>query len=242
MALLCSRDPRTPRLCDRDGFPLGHLVEQPGKVGLRLVGADPPFSCVSEHSPELRPPPCSGAMSATHDRRPPAHVDDTAPGGPEVGPISIEVDAPAGAVYAMMAAIGDESGADRRPVETVTADREVIREFSTPVSLPFGLRRTVQTREAIRLAPPDAIEFRHLAGPMRGLAERIVVEPLGDARCRITYRGKLPASGTLLRLGYRLIARRTIERIVRSHFADLAKRAEAVERPHPTGLPAIGEH
>jgi hypothetical protein len=173
-------------------------------------------------------------MSATHDRRPPAQVDDTAPGGPGVGPISIEIDAPAGTVYAMMATIGDESGADPGPVRTMRADRELIREFSTLVSLPLGFRRTVQTREAIRLAPPDAIEFRHLAGPVRGLAERIVVEPLGDARCRVTYRGRLPASGTLLRIGYRLLARRAIERIVRSHFADLAKRAKASQEEAPS--------
>ena len=98
---------------------------------------------------------------------------------------------------------------------------EHIREFTTVVSLPLGFRRLVRTREAIRLVPPNAIQFRHLAGPVRGLAEVISVEPLGEGRCRVTYDSVLPGSGLLLRLAYRMLARPAIQRIVRSHLADL---------------------
>jgi hypothetical protein len=104
---------------------------------------------------------------------------------------------------------------------------EHLREFTTVVSLPLGFRRRVRTREAIRLVPPNAIQFRHLAGPVPGMAEVISVEPLGDRRCRVTDDGVLPGSGLALRLAYRLLARPAIERIVRSHLAELVKRAEA---------------
>jgi len=56
------------------------------------------------------------------------------------------------------------------------------------------------------------------------------VEPLGEGRCRVTYDSVLPGSGLLLRLAYRMLARPAIQRIVRSHLADLVKRAEA-EKP-----------
>ena len=80
-------------------------------------------------------------------------------------------------------------------------------------------------REEIRLAPPASITFRHLAGPVRGMAELIVAEPLGDDRCRVTYTGELPPSGPMLRVAHRLIARPAIERIVRTHLADLTQLA-----------------
>lgn len=150
--------------------------------------------------------------------------------GPRIGPISVEVGAAAARVYAMMTTF--EGGAE---ITTHGGDihlgtDEHIREFTTVVSLPLGFRRLVRTREAIRLVPPNAIQFRHLAGPVRGLAEVISVEPLGEGGCRVTYDSVLPGSGLLLRLAYRMLARPAIERIVRSHFADLVKRAEA-EKP-----------
>ena len=67
------------------------------------------------------------------------------------------------------------------------------------------------------------------------MAEVIVVEPLGDARCQVTYTGVLPRSGPAVRLVYRLPVRPAIERIVRAHLADLARRAEVdgAGRAHP---------
>jgi hypothetical protein len=88
------------------------------------------------------------------------------------------------------------------------------------------MRRVVRTREEIRLVPPASITFRHLAGPVRGMTESIVVAPLGGDRCRITYTGQLPRSGPARHVAYRLIARPAIERIVRTHLGDLAQRAE----------------
>ena len=117
-------------------------------------------------------------------------------------------------------------------------DGSVVREFETSVPLPFGVRRVVRTREEIRLVPPASIRFRHLAGPVRGMAESIVVEPLGDDRCRITYTGQLPRSGPALRVAYRLVARPAIERIVRTHLGAVAGRAEAVAAGRGTGRSA----
>jgi hypothetical protein len=84
---------------------------------------------------------------------------------------------------------GDEIATNGGDIHLGSAEH--IREFTTVVSLTLGFRRLVRTREAIRLIPPNAIQFRHLAGPVRGLAEVISV---------------------------------------RSHLADLVKRAEA-EKP-----------
>jgi len=151
--------------------------------------------------------------------------------GSRTGPIHADVDAPAATVYAVMTSFegdGDPVAADS-PVRL--NDGVVIRECPTPVSLPLGITRVIRTREEIRLVPPNAIEFRHLAGPVRGMTEAIVVEPLGDARWRVTYAGVLPRSSPVLRVALRLLARPAIERIVRAHFADLAQRAGAMERP-----------
>ena len=146
--------------------------------------------------------------------------------GLHVGPISVDVDAPAGAVYAMMTAFGDAERPDLPADPVHGPDDELIREFSTQVRLPFGLRRIIRTREAIRLVPPDAIEFRHLAGPVRGLRERIAVMSIGRGRSRVTYLGVLPRVGPLLGLAHRLLARPAMERVVRAHLAELAERAE----------------
>ena len=127
---------------------------------------------------------------------------------------------------------GDDLGVTRDP--PWSADSVVVREFATPVSLPLGITRVIRTREEIRLVPPDIIEFRHLAGPVRGMAEVIVVEPLGASRCRVTYTGELPHSGPVLRVAYRLLARPAIERIVRMHLADLGRGAERDARTGAT--------
>ena len=153
--------------------------------------------------------------------------------GLRTGPIRADIGAPAATDYAMMTTFEGETG--------VRLDEGVlIREFATPVSLPLGIKRVVRTREEIRLVPPDTIEFRHLAGPVRGMAEVIVVEPQGAARCRVTYTGVLPHSSPVLRVAYRLLARPAIERIVRTHVADLARQAGGEEpgRSEDPGHPA----
>lgn len=155
-------------------------------------------------------------------------IAGTGPGS-RTGPIHIDIDAPAATVYAMMTTFGGGGGPELAGDAVRLDDGLVIREFETPVPLPFGMRRIVRTREEIRLVPPDTSEFRHLAGPVRGMAEVIVVEPQGAARCRVTYTGVLPHSGPVLRLAYRLLARPAIERIVRAHLADLARQAEGEE-------------
>ncbi len=146
--------------------------------------------------------------------------------GSRTGRIHADVDASVATVLAMMATFeGDASpGSSTPPVRSGVG--VVIREFETRVSLPLGITRVVRTREEIQLRPPDAIEFHHLAGPVRAMAEVIVVEPLGASRCRVTYTGELPHSGPMLRVAYRLLARPAIERIVRMHLADLGQRAE----------------
>jgi len=146
--------------------------------------------------------------------------------GSRTGPLHALVDAPAATVYGMMTRFDGDGDAQAAGAIVRLADGAVIRGFETPVRLPFGMQRVVRTREEIRLVSPASITFRHLAGPVRGMAELIVVEPQGEARCRVTYTGVLPHSGPVLRVAYRLLARPAIERIVRAHLADLAHRAE----------------
>lgn len=148
--------------------------------------------------------------------------------GSRTGPIRTDVNAPAATVYGMMTTFEGDGAAERVGSLVKLDDGAVIRPFETLVRLPFGVRRVVTTREEIRIVPPDSITFRHLEGPVRGMAELVVVEPLGGARSRVTYTGEMPRSGPLLRVAYRLIARPVIERIVRTHLADLARRAESL--------------
>lgn len=144
-----------------------------------------------------------------------------------VGPITAEVEAPQALMFQMLAAIGQ--GAPQ-PGETATVlDRDgdaLLCEFVTSVPLPLGLTKRIRTMEAVRIVPPDLIEFEHLDGPVRGLRETIVVEPLGPRRSRLVYRGTYPPPGRFAGYAFRLLSRRTIERAVAQHFHDLRGRAE----------------
>lgn len=167
--------------------------------------------------------------TSTSGSRPAGPAAASTNNGPRIGPISVEVGASATSVYTMMGTFEGGVELAEHGGDIHLGSDEHLREFTTVVSLPLGFRRRVRTREAIRLVPPNAIQFRHLAGPVRGLAEVISVEPLGERRCRVTYDGVLPLSRLPLRLAYRVLARPAIERIVRSHLAELVKRAEAEE-------------
>jgi len=146
----------------------------------------------------------------------------------KVGPIDAEIDAPAALLFQMLGAIGQ--GAQRPGEHAEILERAgdaLVCDFWTVVSLPFGRTRSVRTREAVRLVPPDRIEYEHLGGPIRGLRESITVEPLGDCRSRLVYRGTYPPRRRLAGLAFRLLSRGAVERAVRDHFADLGQRAEA---------------
>ena len=188
---------------------------------------------VSFSTAATRPfPQCRVAMiePSTPGSRPTGDAAAPTNRGHRIGPISVEIVASATKIYTMMTTFEDGVDIAAHHGDPAPDPDEHIREFTTVVSLPLGCRRSIRTREAIRLVPPNAIRFRHLAGPVRGLAEVISVESLGEGRCRVTYKSVLPWSGLLLRLAYRILARPAIERIVRSHLADLAKRAEAETR------------
>lgn len=146
----------------------------------------------------------------------------------EVGPIEAIVGAPAALLFQMLCAIGQGAQRPGERAEILERDGDaLVCDFWTVVSLPLGRERSVRTREAVRLVPPDRIEYEHLDGPVRGLRESIRVEPHGDRRSRLVYRGTYGPGGLLAGLAFRIVSRGAIERAVRSHFADLRVRAEA---------------
>ncbi|MBF6605672.1 MAG: hypothetical protein IVW53_08850 [Chloroflexi bacterium] len=146
----------------------------------------------------------------------------------DVGPIVAEVSAPAALVFQMIGAIGQgpQRPGDRADVLARDGD-SLICDFRTTVRLPLGRRRSVRTREAVRLVPPDRVEYEHLDGPVRGLRESITVESIEDHRSRLVYRGTYGSRGRLARAVFRLLSKGTIERAMDEHFTDLRQRAEA---------------
>ncbi len=146
----------------------------------------------------------------------------------EVGPVAIEVAASAGLLYQMISAIGQ--GVQRPGERAEILEREgdaLVADFWSIVRLPFGRSRVVRTREAVRLWPPDRVDYVHLDGPVRGLCETITIESLGARRSRLIYRGTYPRGGLPRTLVFRLLSRPAVEHAMRVHFADLRERAEA---------------
>ena len=166
-----------------------------------------------------------------------------ASGSQKIGPIVDEVGAPAQLVYQMVAAIGQ--GPQRPGERAEIIEREgdqLVVDFWTAVSFPLGRKRSVRTRELVRLRPPDRVEYTHLDGPVRGLVEAITIEPMGERHCRLVYRATYPAAGLLRRLLFRLLTRPAIQQAMERHFDDVRERAElraARSRLFP-GTPAGG--
>ncbi len=144
-----------------------------------------------------------------------------------IGPIEQEVAAPSALVYQMLSAIGQGTQRPGEGAEILqrSGDR-LVADFRTLVPLPFGRVRSVRTREAVWLRPPDRIEYEHLDGPVRGLRESIIVEVMAERRCRLAYRATYRPGGLWRRLVFHLVARASIERTMGQHFADLRTRAE----------------
>ena len=160
----------------------------------------------------------------------------------DVGPIVTEVGAPAALVFQMLGAIGQGRQRPGAGADVLARDGDaLICDFWTTVRLPFGGSRTVRTREAVRLVPPDRVEYEHLDGPVCGLRESITVEPIGDHRSRLVYRGTYDSRSRLARSIFRFLSKGIIERAVDDHFSELRQRAEARaarSRAFPVG-PAV---
>ena len=144
-----------------------------------------------------------------------------------LGPITAEVEAPAALMFQLLAAIGQGAPQPGEAARVLHRDGEsLVCEFVTSVPLPLGWTKRVRTTEAVHIVPPDRIEFEHLDGPVRGLRETIVVEPMGPRRSRLVYRGTYPPAGRIAGYAIRLLSRGSIERAVAQHFDDLRGRAE----------------
>lgn len=159
-----------------------------------------------------------------------------------IGPVVQPIQAPPALVYEMLAAIGQGGDADGERSEILERSGDaMVCDFWTRVTLPGGIDRLVRTRERVILHPPDAVEYVHLDGPVRGLRESITVAPDGGGASRVTYRGSYRPRGLVDRLKALVLVRPIMGRVLRDHFADLSARAEArasrsrVFRPDPAG-------
>lgn len=148
-----------------------------------------------------------------------------------VGPVTIDIAAPPGLVFQMLAAIsqgGQQHGEHAEILER--RDGELVCDFWTRVSLPAGRDRLVRTRERVSLHSPDRIDYEHLDGPVRGLRETIVVSAGTDGGARLSYTGAYQPRELVGHLRATLLARPAIHRVMRAHFADVRERAEARAR------------
>ncbi len=145
-----------------------------------------------------------------------------------IGPVSARIGAPQPLVYQMLAAVGQGGGRSGERTDVLQRDGdELVCDFWTSVSLPVGTARLVRTRERVTLRPPDTVEFEHLDGPVRGLRETITVVPHPDGGTQVSYVGAYEPAGIIDRVRASLIARPVIRMVVRQHFDDVRRRAEA---------------
>ena len=145
-----------------------------------------------------------------------------------VGPVAIEIAAPPALVFQMLSAIGQGAQRDGERAEILEeSDGALICDFWTTVALPIGRDRLVRTRERVRILPPDRIEYEHLDGPVRGLRESITVGAMDGGGATVTYEGSYHPEGVVDHLRATLFARPAIQRVMRTHLADVRDRAEA---------------
>lgn len=150
-----------------------------------------------------------------------------------INPVSVEIDAPVGLVYQMLAALGQ--GPMRRGERVEVRSRaagHVVADFWTRVPLPLGRATLVHTRESVELHPPDRVDYHHLGGALRGLAESITAEPIARHpwHTRLVYRAELQGVGLGRCLLLRLVGQPVLRRAMQEHLADLKVRAEARAR------------
>ena len=150
-----------------------------------------------------------------------------------IEPVMVEIEAPMGLVYQMLAALGQEPMRRGERVEVRSRDPgHVVADFWTRVPLPVGRAALVHTRESVELRPPDRVDYHHLEGALRGLAESITAEPIAGqpGHTRLAYRAELPEIPLRRYLLLRLVGQPILQRAMREHFADLKLRAEARAR------------
>lgn len=145
-----------------------------------------------------------------------------------IGPVSCTVAAPPPLLYQMLSAVGQGPQRDGERSEVLQRDGdELVCDFWTRVELPAGLVRLLRTRERVTLRPPDAVEYEHLDGPVKGLRESISLTALAGGRTRMTYTGTYQPRDRTDAVRTYLLARPVIHRTMRQHFEDLRQRAEA---------------
>jgi hypothetical protein len=176
------------------------------------------------------PPPGPTAASRRDDA-----LTQTRPPAMKIAfkPLTVDIEAPPGLLYQMLSALGHGPirPGERVEVRSREADR-VVADFWTRVPLPLGRAAVVRTREEVIFHPPDRVEYCHLDGPLRRLAEQITAEAVlaHPRHTRLVYQAEMPDAGLARYLLLRLVGQPLLRRTMRAHFGDLKLRAEARAR------------
>jgi hypothetical protein len=147
----------------------------------------------------------------------------------QLGPITTAIRAPRELVFEVIAApyLG-RSSAEAAGIEVLARSESlVVAKHFTRVHF-----YTAQTTEAIDLAPPRRVGFRHLCGPVPHALEEFVLEET-DAGTELRYSGEIGIDFFLFgRIAGRYWVRPQWERVVSAHIADVRERAEARAARH----------
>lgn len=127
---------------------------------------------------------------------------------------------------------------DVNPVPTIrvlehrSPGHQLVAEFSTPVSLPFDMSRTLKTVELVTFLEPGRIEFELVepSGILRLLEDRFILDDI-DGWTRFRYESRFGIGGWIFGwiLG-KLVFEAMFKQHMRTHLEDLRETIEARAR------------
>jgi len=146
-----------------------------------------------------------------------------------LGPLTIDIDAPRGLVFEVIAApYLDKAGSFGSHIEVLERGADlVVAAHHTPLP-----RRAVATTvEAVGFDPPREVTFRLLRGPVPHVTERFALDEVGE-RTRLTYEGEMGTDYWALGELWGKLVGRIWVRTVESSLAGIRQRSEERAAAH----------